>query len=512
MAYRMEQQPNGGTDIIIDGWERGIAPGPYSIYVPSALGPVQNTGIVDLSYVNITGIPGEVSVEYPLTNSTMSGGTFHIANNKTSKLDPSTAVTTYWVIDSRSQIWIATTSGTGTIPTWTLQGKCVTTSADYLATAGFVYFNGYLLTFWEGAVYYSPDLGVTNTLWSAVGGIGGTVSGNYAFIGADQIVYFCNGSSVGSVIQNAGQTFDPTNASTYVFNAVALPLPLNDNATHIAQLYPNLLIGGRVNQVYVWDRLSPEPNSILFLPENFTQRIVSSNNNAYIFTGNPIIYSGRGNIYVTNGSQVDLYMKMPDYFLNYVTGGSSQEPYWVFGDAMYHRNRLWFGAGVAGNSGTAGVWCIDIGSQALFRANKMSTGSLPTVLNTSVTAAASNTLSGLAYFAGDSNAMTYSTFTTGQTGVIATDIIPVGTFLIKKTFSNVEIKLAVPLGTGESVAVTVVTDIGSFSLGTFTSADGGVGKIFPTNFEKAQWLQIILVLTPSSTPTSYCRVREIRVR
>lgn len=47
MAYRYEKNYGGGQDIIIDGWEKGIAPSPYS-------------GIADIRNVNMNDIPGAV--------------------------------------------------------------------------------------------------------------------------------------------------------------------------------------------------------------------------------------------------------------------------------------------------------------------------------------------------------------------------------------------------------------------------------------------------------------------
>tara|TARA_R110000868_G_scaffold271022_2_gene530475 strand:+ start:2511 stop:4412 length:1902 start_codon:yes stop_codon:yes gene_type:complete len=47
MAYRYEKNYAGGQDIVVDGWEKGIAPSPYA-------------GIADVRNVNINDIPGAV--------------------------------------------------------------------------------------------------------------------------------------------------------------------------------------------------------------------------------------------------------------------------------------------------------------------------------------------------------------------------------------------------------------------------------------------------------------------
>lgn len=62
MSFRNEKEANGGTAIVLDGFEKGIAPNPYS-------------GIQDIRQSNITSIPGIGIVGYPLTQSTTSGAT-----------------------------------------------------------------------------------------------------------------------------------------------------------------------------------------------------------------------------------------------------------------------------------------------------------------------------------------------------------------------------------------------------------------------------------------------------
>lgn len=68
MAYRYEKNYAGGQDIVVDGWEKGIAPSPYS-------------GINDIRAVNVSDIPGAVfanaktsnNLSYPLTSTTYLG-------------------------------------------------------------------------------------------------------------------------------------------------------------------------------------------------------------------------------------------------------------------------------------------------------------------------------------------------------------------------------------------------------------------------------------------------------
>lgn len=57
--YRIDPQ-NG--DIIIDGWEQGIADTPYGMEMQTQVGNIQQSGLSDMRNVNIISIPGEASV------------------------------------------------------------------------------------------------------------------------------------------------------------------------------------------------------------------------------------------------------------------------------------------------------------------------------------------------------------------------------------------------------------------------------------------------------------------
>lgn len=99
--------------------------------------------------------------------------------------------------------------------------------------------------------------------------------------------------------------------------------------------------------------------------------------------------------------------------------------------------------------------------------------------------------------------------------LIETDVIPVGTFLDKKTFTQVEYKLASALTTGESVQINYRTDLEQpfVSAGTISTEPNTVsGIIQGVNFQKAQILQLQVILTSTATSPSYCRLQEIYIR
>lgn len=595
MSYRIEPTSKTTQDIVIDGWEKGISAGPYQIFVPSALGPITQTGMVDLSYGNIVGIPGEFSVQFPLTASTVTGATMDIPNQVATQIDNSAGgtVTGYFQLDDKGQVFSAGVSG-GAI-TWTYMatlGSGLSVTGD----KGCCYWQGNVFVWVGSHIWYSPEgtgYAITATGAISSGATSATLTSNWPLASGTQVVtfsdgetktvtftnastsitwtgglvntvtaalnilfvdwtatvdpssllvagnqhyaisskvadsmYFCNGNHVGQLQLNLGQTFNPTNPSTYVFQANQVAIPAYDECTCLAEINGSVLIGGALNRVYPWDAQNLSGSGVtslvglpLFLGDRYVQRIVVVNANAYIFAGHPVIPTGRGYIYISNGSTIDVFQKMPDNFVT-IAGASStvQTPYWRFGDAIWHRNQLLFSAVAIGNisgttiSDTGGIWAIDINSNALYRANEMTGGNttLATVINP---LDVGTTIPGVGYFCGSSGSMNGPTDTLGTTARIISDKIPAGTFLSKGTYEQIEVKLAVPMVTGESVAITAITDLGSTSIGTMTSTDG-VGRVFTpiANQQNLQWIQLQAVLTPTNTNPTFCRLRELRIR
>lgn len=534
MAYRFE-----GDELVIDGWERGISDGPYSIFSPSALGPINQTGMVDLSYGNILGIPGEFSVQFPLRASTVntSGGSalgrpiHHAAQIGTAEAG---LVDLYYMLDTKGQIFTSDGTNAGGVMTWLYKGHVGSTSPSNDGNAGLVYWQGYLFTFRDTKIYYSSNDGATNNDWTGTVGSLTSTSTHYAISSqVSDSMYFCNGSSVGALILTPGTTFDPTNSSTYSYSQTQVRIPSYDAATCLAELNGQVLIGGSLNRVYPWDANNLSGTGVtslvglpLFLGDYYVQRIVVSNTNAYIFAGGYFIPQGRGNIYITNGSQIDIYKKMPDNIAS-ISGTNSQIqfPYWEFGDAIFYKNQLIFGAqaidNITGNTiigGTAGVWAIDLTSDALYRMNLPTSGE--SALVTFLSSWVSGTNPGLAYFVGTDGVMNNTTVTLSTSARLISDKIPVGTKLVPKVFNQLELKCAVALVAGESIDVVVITDQdpSGHTVGSMTSTDG-ISKVFTplslsstTSLQGIQWLQVKCNLNPTNTNPTFVRLREIRLR
>lgn len=520
MTYRYE-----GEELIIDGWERGIADGPYAVYTATSLGPVTNTGTAFLSNCNILGIPGEISVGFPLAQASVTGAnTIQTPYHKAVEIDDGGGGLNYnyFLLDSSGNVFSTNNAENGNWSFMSQVGTNIDITGDSLGDEGMVWWKGYLFVIRLTKIYYSTDLGATFTDWhsvdSTITGISGGGS-HFAIVSVGDNFFFCNGSSIGSVVQNPGQIFDPTIPATYVFNASVVTIPSWDSSTVITEVaatsVPQLFIGGTSNRVYVWGETGGSLSNTLFLSENFTRTMVSVNANVYIFAGSPTINNGRGNIYVTNGSTIDVFKKMPDSVL--VSKNTfTQEPHWTFGDAIYNRNRLYFGATCNGTVG--GVWAIDLSSGSLWLSNNIDNGAgYPLVLNTSWWFAYGNTYQGLGYWCANSGKIYESTNTMSASfpAIAISDRIPVGTRNVPRTFSQVEIKLAQQLVAGESVSIAVSTDnsLTTTTLPvTMTSVDG-VGKVItPLNLTAAQWIQLFVTLTPTNSSPTFVRLREIRLR
>lgn len=509
MAWRVEKET--GDIVITFPKGEGIAADPYS-------------GMNNLFSVNLN-VPNEVSVGYPYTTSTVSGATLGIPIARSTAWFASygSAVANgspsrYAILDANGRVW-ESTSMTGT---WTfLSSSNSTTSSS--AQDGLAYYLGYLFKFrsdkidyWDGATWH--------TSWKTI-----TASvKHFAYVATDNTLYFTNGNYLGAIglaDPSTPTSFDPATSSTYTFSTTKLQLPQDDWAVSIGEVgggnapQSTLLVGGIKNAIYPWDKTSASFNFPIYMAETYAWNIVSANQNAFIFAGKN---NGRGRIFITNGAQAEEYFKMPDYVFD------NQDPYYTWGDGIFWRNNLIFGAFIIPNSQLSTLfydylWAIDLDTKAFRAIARTPTGSAKANATALIGAANSGT-SGLSLIAGvDDNDTTptigYFGSTAGVGGAsILTDLIPVGTFLKKRTFQQVEIKLRTPLQSGESITVVPIIDQTSTTPSTLTfspSIASGGNNVFaavaPVTWQAAQWMQFRLILTGNSG-SSGVRLYEIRVR
>lgn len=104
MAYRYEKNYAGGTDVVIDGWEKGIAASPY-------------LGLADVKAANINDIPGAVFANTKTVNDRLNTNSVdYLGSTRTFTADVSTDIIT--LSSSLQQDYMAVTfTSTGTLPT-----------------------------------------------------------------------------------------------------------------------------------------------------------------------------------------------------------------------------------------------------------------------------------------------------------------------------------------------------------------------------------------------------------
>ncbi len=355
--------------------------------------------------------------------------------------------------------------------------------------------------------------------WKALSTSGYTPKiSHQAIVGQDNYVYFCNGSFVGSFGAVPGTAFNPAGTinTDYTFTLTALSLPTTDIAQCLAELGVNLLVGGAKNQIYPWDRVSTSFTYPILISENSIYRMVTVNTNTYIFAGQ------RGRIFITNGSQANLYKKMPDHLSGTVN------PYYIWGDATFSRNQLYFGVQATDNTGTAinqygGTWAIDLDTKALRLLTQQSYGTYAGITSALSPVLGNLTSNGFgllmgwytsANTTGGIDKSSSSPYTGGQS-YVDSDLIPIGRYIDPQTPTQIEWKTSVPLVAGESVAMFYrlnFNDSYSVITSTTTSFTGLISELLKSNFQKAQWLQLRAVLTSTASSPSYCRLTEFRIR
>ena len=449
---------------------------------------------------------------------------------------------TYWIIDSTGQVWTNTVKTTVTNQ-WVYTGNSGGSGSWSKPSLAFYQGSdgvGWLFAFRNDSIDYTKT---SNTLiswtygWNpATGGSGAAVLKNtgltqgthQAITAPDGRVYFCDGQYIGRFYQLDTTTptaFNPATPSTYFFDENIL-LPLTESSTCLTYLGTSLMIGGIKNVIYTWDRVSKNVTSQILIAESYIFDMITINTNAFIMAGN------RGRIYVTNGSQAQLYKKVPDHISGTV------EPYYQWGGLASIKNQLYFSVLATTNAGTAltgygGVWAIDVDTKAMRLTNKLSYATYSgyaTVIQPIIpTLNVTNPGGAGLYIGWNSGASTYgvdSTISTPYTGgqsTIDSDLIPIGTFLKPTSSSMLEFKLARPLVSGESVKLqyrqifndnaTGFADITS-PAGTTTFNTVGIysGAYQGVNFQNSQWIQIRAILTSTASSPSYVRLTEIRIK
>lgn len=436
-------------------------------------------------------------------------------------------------VDSTGRVWVSTGNR------YIYLGNTVsgTTGLTNAHGNGIVYYRGYLFVFQNSRICYTafnPSDQTAGISWvlewdpttglPAVGNVNvfnTTVSQNNpheALVGQDDVIYITDAAFVASLRQATGQTFDPSSTSTYVWAKQALRLPYYERANCLEELGQNLLIGGNYNYIYPWDRISTSFTYPIKIVDNQIVHLLTVNTNTYIFAGK------RGRIYYTNGVQAQFYSKIPDH----ISGGL--DPVFTWQNCAYFKNQIYFGVSATTNLGTSfvdysGLWAIDITTNALRVPMLMSTS---TSVASAVYADATNnqgyslTVSWKKYTTPPTTGGTFgidvssSTPYTDYVGYTETDLIPVGTYLKKKTFDGIEFKLSHPLKNGEGIRISYRSSKDA-TYGTpieilGTSTYNPLSDFIPVSFDQSQWAQFKIEQKSIANSPSFTRLYELRLK
>lgn len=168
MAYRYEKNPiNGEYDLVIDGWEKGIASSPFK-------------GIGNIRNLNIKYYEGVAYVNYKRQACTITGGT--MANPLYACQSPAGII---YISDSNRQIWKQSAVNGSTF-------ALLTGNSALFDITGIAFWNNYLLSLCDGLIEIcgdgTGDAAVTSSNWNG----GSTASTNFTVTIATPAVFTAN--------------------------------------------------------------------------------------------------------------------------------------------------------------------------------------------------------------------------------------------------------------------------------------------------------------------------------
>lgn len=273
--------------------------------------------------------------------------------------------------------------------------------------------------------------------WQNLNSSAGSSNSHEVIEGQDAAIYFCDDRYVGSIIEKVDQVFVPGNSATYTYNNQALDLPPREIAQCLEELGTNLLIGGKTfNKIYPWNRVSDSFNLAISVPENSIKKMKNIGGTVYILAGT------WGNIYLTQGSYVKHFQKLPFYATN--NGGSIIKNPVTWGGIANVNGTLLVGASAV-TSGNSGVWRI-------WPDGRMVIDNIPSTGSTNVTTIyAEDEFYLMGYNGGADTFLSaqYGTilYTSFET-VIQSPLYKVATDVQKATYSHMEVVLSKPATDG----------------------------------------------------------------
>ena len=225
---------------------------------------------------------------------------------------------------------------------------------------GLAIWRNYLFVFRNTAIdLYGPlDPSGGTQAWTNSWSSGVISSGLHtAFTSQDDKLYFCNGRYVGSLVENAGKTFAPSDGTTYTLSVNALDLPPNYTTVDIEDYGRYLAIAATSKNkafVFPWARTESSFEFPVEVPEASIQSLQNINNILYVIT------NSRACVYATNLSSVSLIRKIP-YNVSRASLNSSDVTLSITCSAKLG-GKLFLGikSGRSSSEGNSGVYSLDV--------------------------------------------------------------------------------------------------------------------------------------------------------
>lgn len=340
----------------------------------------------------------------------------------------------------------------------------------------------------------------------------------------DGNLYFANGRWVGRLAtsNNINANFNPGLPITYsVSYAATGTLQSQDTVVDMIDLRGQMIISGNYD-LYPWDYVSAQPSASTPVGEQI-YRSVNLLNNVYILAGQ------KGNIYVSNGASAQCLYKLPDFISGVI------DPIWSWGDLIIHRAKLYLQAFAQSTSGSnllAGVFSFNVSATLITDVQTAGAFNMEAQNSTGLIPASGSLANGVlmdnepssngqdsyysAYSTGASTgAIDYNDTSLWQNNepVIETDIIPIGTYLQKATFGNIEFKLDRPLATGDSLSIYWRPSLSAsyVSIPLIDTSANLLSSYAITSINQAQWAQFKVTYKCASSNSSFIPLREIRL-
>lgn len=346
---------------------------------------------------------------------------------------------------------------------------------------------------------------------------------------SNQTLYIGDDYDIASLSETAGDTFDPTDHTSYTWNNSALDLPKNEVASCLAEYNYQLAIGtGRGSnydaKIYFWDTVSPSYDNVLYAENSWIYNMLSFGGILY-FVCSDQTHRTDGVIYATNGSTIKKAFRIPR-----PSTGTQQiktsYPYTIEKRSMVEWNNGIL-VGVGGKYG-AGIYWIntDIGAvtQRFIEASGNEGSATDTINFYAILPEENNLTVGVYPELAASQVYKIETLNNTTASVpyrintnsyFETGLITVGTKYQPTTYRFFEIQLGKELASGEAVILYYrvnltdsYTSIGSVS---YTN-DGAVhSKIIENSSVSGDQIQFKCIITCGNTATTGPEIKAIYI-